>query len=143
VSLSFQNQLISFLPKNRNHLKSWIRNIISGEGKNDGDITFIFTNDNNLLDINLKYLEHDYFTDIISFDYSEGFSVSGDIFISLDRVRENSENLKTDLNEELKRVIIHGILHLCGYKDKTSEERVVMTNKENSSLQIVKDLLIV
>jgi rRNA maturation RNase YbeY len=143
VSLSFQNQLISFLPKNRNQLKSWIRNVISMEGKNDGDISFIFTNDDNLLDINLKYLKHDFFTDIISFDYSEGLTVSGDIFISLDRVRENSENLKTDLNEELKRVIIHGILHLCGYKDKTSEERVVMTNKENSSLQIVKDLLIV
>ena len=96
----------------------WIRKVASLYGKRTGDISYIFCSDEKILEVNKQYLQHDYYTDIISFDYTEGTKISGDLFISLDTVKSNSENFGTDYTEELHRIIIHGILHLCGINDK-------------------------
>jgi len=118
----------------------WIENIISDENKKLGDINYIFCNDNYLLNINKEYLNHDYYTDIITFDYCEENYISGDIFISLQRVLDNIHIHKTKYEEELNRVIAHGILHLCGYKDKTQEEQKIMRDKENFYIKKYNEL---
>lgn len=100
-----------------------------------GDVTYVFVNDDYLLDINQRFLNHDYYTDIITFDYCENNLISGDLLISIDRVVENSQILKIDFHQELHRVILHGILHLCGYKDKTMEEEIAMRDLENKYLK--------
>ena len=107
---------------------------IQEEGFLLGDITVIFVTDGYLLDMNKKHLNHDYYTDIITFDYCEGNIISGDLFISLDRVRENASTFDTPFLLELKRVMIHGVLHLCGHKDKTKEEEEKMRSLENKYL---------
>jgi probable rRNA maturation factor len=107
---------------------------IQEEGFLLGDITVIFVTDGYLLEMNKKYLNHDYYTDIITFDYCEGNIISGDLFISLDRVRENASTFDTPFLLELKRVMIHGVLHLCGHKDKTKEEEENMRSLENKYL---------
>ena len=112
----------------------WIRKVASLYGKRTGDISYIFCSDEKILEVNKQYLQHDYYTDIISFDYTEGTKISGDLFISLDTVKSNSENFGTDYTEELHRIIIHGILHLCGINDKGPGEREIMTQKENEAL---------
>ena len=109
----------------------WIRKVASLYGKRTGDISYIFCSDEKILEVNKQYLQHDYYTDIISFDYTEGTKISGDLFISLDTVKSNSENFGTDYTEELHRIIIHGILHLCGINDKGPGEREIMTQKES------------
>lgn len=109
----------------------WIKSSIQKEGKNTSEISFIFCSDDYLLDINRQYLDHDYYTDIITFDYVEGDDVSGDVFISIDRVRENAETFQVSLQNELNRIIIHGVLHLLGYKDKEADEKKIMTGKED------------
>lgn len=109
----------------------WIKNSIQKEGKNTSEISFIFCSDDYLLDINRQYLDHDYYTDIITFDYVEGDDVSGDVFISIDRVRENAETFQVSFQNELNRIIIHGVLHLLGYKDKEADEKKIMTGKED------------
>lgn len=114
----------------------WIVEIISSYGKEAGDITFIFSDDEYLLDKNVKFLKHNTLTDIISFDYSEGIRIEGDIFISVERVRENAEIFQTTFDEELHRVIIHGVLHFIGFKDKTKEEADAMRNAENKALEV-------
>lgn len=118
------------LPKSR----KWIKNTISKEGSQPGDITFIFCSDDYLLEINKQYLDHDYYTDIITFDYVEGNLISGDIFISVDRVRENAATFGVSFLNELNRILIHGVLHLLGYKDKKPEEKEMMTTKEDTYL---------
>ena len=115
----------------------WIRKVASLYGKRTGDISYIFCSDEKILEINKQYLQHDYYTDIISFDYTEGTKISGDLFISLDTVKSNSENFGTDYTEELHRIIIHGILHLCGINDKGPGEREIMTQKENEALALL------
>jgi rRNA maturation RNase YbeY len=112
----------------------WIKEVILSCGKKPGSIVFVFCDDGKILEINRQYLQHDYYTDIITFDYTEGDTLSGDIFISLDTVKTNAQAYKTDYEEELRRVIIHGILHLCGYDDKTSAKKKIMRKKENDSL---------
>lgn len=119
------------LPKSR----KWIKNSISNEGRQSGDITFIFCSDDYLLEINKQYLDHDYYTDIITFDYVEGDVISGDIFISIDRVRENAATFGVSFVNELNRILIHGVLHLLGYKDKSDEEKKLMTSKEDDYLE--------
>jgi len=109
-------------------------NVIEEEGFNLGDVTVILVTDGYLLEMNQKHLDHDYYTDIITFDYSEANIISGDLFISVDRVRENAETYQTDFLTELNRVMIHGTLHLCGYKDKTEEEERLMRSLENKYL---------
>ena len=117
---------------------NWIKNIISKHNKCLGNITYIFCSDEEILRINKYYLNHNYYTDIITFDYSEGDKLSGDLFISLETVKTNSEKFKTSYDEELRRVIVHGILHLCGYNDKTSKEKKEMHLKENELLDLYK-----
>ncbi|HAY3550848.1 rRNA maturation RNase YbeY [Elizabethkingia meningoseptica] len=109
----------------------WLENLILDEGKKPGDINYILCDDEYLLEINKQYLDHDYYTDIITFDYCKGKIISGDIFLSLQRVLDNASMLETKQEEELNRVLAHGILHLCGYKDKTEEEQKLMRSKED------------
>jgi rRNA maturation RNase YbeY len=103
-------------------------------GKKVGDVNYIFCNDERILEVNREYLQHDYYTDIITFDYTEGDIISGDLFISLDTVKTNSEQFSTEYDEELHRTIIHGILHLCGINDKGPGEREIMEEAENRAL---------
>jgi len=127
------------LPKIKQRETSiWIKEVAHLNNKNVDEIAYIFCSDEKILEINNQYLQHDYYTDIITFDYSEGDSISGDLFISLDTVKSNSEKFDTPYNEELYRVIIHGILHLCGYNDKTPEEEKHMREKENEALELIK-----
>ncbi|AKH96295.1 TPA: rRNA maturation RNase YbeY [Elizabethkingia anophelis] len=109
----------------------WLEKLILEEGKKSGDINYILCDDEYLLEINRQYLDHDYYTDIITFDYCKGKIISGDIFLSLQRVLDNASMLETKQEEELNRVLAHGILHLCGYKDKTEEEQKTMRSKED------------
>src|SRR5690606_36404788 len=114
----------------------WISRIIVSEGFLLGDLSYMFCKDRYLLEINRKYLEHDTYTDIITFDYTSGDLISGDIFISIDRVRENALEYKIEFQEELLRVMSHGILHLMGYKDKKDGDILVMRNKENEMIKL-------
>lgn len=118
-------------------LKKHIQSLIKAEGNKPGDITVVFCSDNYLLEINRKYLDHDYFTDIITFDYVENDVISGDLFISIDRISENAGTYETSFLKELFRVVFHGILHLNGYKDKTEEDVKLMREKENYYLSEV------
>lgn len=109
----------------------WIKSTVGNELKKLGDVNIIFCSDNYILEVNRKYLQHDYFTDIITFDYCEGDVISGDLFISVDTVRDNSVFYGTEFEAELNRVIIHGILHLAGYDDRTEDEQKNMRSKED------------
>ena len=122
---------IKYKLKNRRKIKSLIKNIIEEENKIIGDINYIFCTDNYLLDINSKYLSHNTLTDIITFNFCENKKISGDILISLDRIKENSSIFEQSFNKELYRVMIHGVLHLIGYNDKTSKEKEKMREKED------------
>ena len=113
---------------------AWIRAVAATYGKRVGDVNYIFCNDERILEVNREYLQHDYYTDIITFDYTEDDTISGDLFISLDTVRTNSEQFATAYDEELHRTIIHGILHLCGINDKGPGEREIMEAAENRAL---------
>ena len=118
-------------------LKTWLKNLIESEGFVLGYVNFVFCSDDYLLKINIEYLDHDYLTDIITFDNSEEEDlIEGDIFISIDRVRDNAKTFDVTFEYELKRVLAHGILHLCGYLDKTDEEEKLMRSKENHYLQL-------
>jgi len=121
----------------KSDLKNYIKYLIHNELKKAGNISIVLCSDNYLLEMNKKYLEHDYFTDIITFDYVENDIISGDLFISIDRIKENAETFKTTFLNELVRVIFHGVLHLAGYKDKTSPDRQMMREKENFYLSEV------
>ena len=116
-------------------VSEWVRQVAKGYGKVVGDINYIFVDDETMLDINRRYIGHDYYTDHIGFDYSEGKALSGDIYISLDTVRTNAELFGATQNEELHRIIIHGLLHLCGLRDKTPEERAKMQQAEDEALK--------
>jgi len=118
-------------------IKKYIKLLIISEFKKMGDITVIFCSDNYLLDVNIQYLKHNYYTDIITFNYVEGNTISGDLFISVERVIENAQNFKTSWVKELYRVIFHGLLHLTGYNDKTPEESKIIREKEDKYLSEV------
>jgi len=118
----------------------WYKFTCESEIKRLGDVNVIFCSDNYILDVNLKYLGHDYFTDIITFDYCEGSVISGDLFISVDSVRENSVYYGTEFEDELNRVLIHGVLHLLGYDDHREEDISVMRRKEDYYLNARKSL---
>ncbi|MCD8318849.1 MAG: rRNA maturation RNase YbeY [Paraprevotella sp.] len=114
----------------------WIKTVAAGYGKKVGEIAYIFVNDEKILEVNRQYLQHDYYTDIITFDYCEGDVISGDLFISLDTVRTNAEQVGATYEQELNRVIIHGILHLCGINDKGPGEREIMEAAEDKALAL-------
>ncbi len=119
--------------------QKWLEDIILSEGKKTGEINYIFCDDEYLLKINQDYLQHDYYTDIITFDYVKGKTISGEIFVSLQRISDNASTLSRDYEEELKRVLAHGILHLAGYKDKTEEEEKEMRRMEDLYLTKFKE----
>lgn len=135
--ISFHNQSIAFKFKGKTKLKQWINTITEKEKHKLGTINYIFCTDDELLEINVKHLNHNTLTDIITFDYTEGETINSDIFISIERVLENSEKFKVTFDEEFHRVMIHGILHLCGYKDKTKADAELMRKKENAALKIL------
>ena len=120
----------------QDNLKTWLENIILKEEKKPGEINYIFCDDDYLLKVNRDFLNHDYYTDIITFDYVKGKTISGDIFVSLPRISDNSSTLSKNFEDELHRVLAHGILHLCGYKDKTEEEEKEMRSKEDFYLAL-------
>lgn len=138
--ISYFSEDIKFELKGKLLNNRWIKMVIGSEIKKPGDIAFVFCSDHYILDINLKYLQHDYFTDIITFDYCEGERISGDLFISIDSVRENALLYGVAFEEELDRVMVHGVLHLLGYDDHTPEEIKVMREKEGYYLAMKKSL---
>ena len=128
------NYETEFTLENEEAIANWISNVITSEKKKEGEINYIFCDDEYLLEINKEHLQHDYYTDIISFDYTVGNEISGDMFISVDRVKENAQDFNVSFEDELKRVIVHGVLHYCGYKDKSDEDEFLMRNKEDEKL---------
>jgi rRNA maturation RNase YbeY len=137
MPITYQTEDTNFPEIKKRDTGTWIRDVCRMHRKEVDEIAYIFCSDAKILEINRQYLQHDYYTDIITFDYSEGDKISGDIFISTDTVKSNSEKFKTNYDEELHRVIIHGILHLCGFKDKTPEEERRMREKEDEALQLI------
>ena len=131
------NSETSFTLKNQKKLVKWIGDVISSEGFQVGEINYIFCDDSYLNKINQEFLNHDTFTDIISFDYTLGKEVGGDIFISIERVLENAEKFNEVFENELHRVMIHGILHFIGYKDKTKKDKTLMRTKEDEKIFIL------
>lgn len=131
------NSETSFTLKNQKKLVKWIGDVISSEGFQVGEINYIFCDDSYLNKINQEFLNHDAFTDIISFDYTLGKEVGGDIFISIERVLENAEEFNEVFENELHRVMIHGILHFIGYKDKTKKDKTLMRTKEDEKIFIL------
>lgn len=121
---------------NEEAFSKWVSAIIESESKKEGEINYIFCDDDYLFKINLQYLDHDTLTDIISFDYSVGNELHGDIFISIQRVRENADEFNVSFDEELKRVMAHGVLHYCGYKDKTDSDEQLMRTKEDEKIKM-------
>ena len=130
------NTTNNFYLENATDIIEWINKVITLENKFLGEVNYIFCDDKYLYKINVDFLDHDTYTDIISFDYTSGNIISGDIYISTDRVEENSKSFNTSFKDELARVIIHGILHYCGYKDKTEEEAALMRKMEDKYLSI-------
>jgi probable rRNA maturation factor len=123
-------ELENFEIEHESLVTTWIEKVLYAEKKELGYINYIFCNDDYILDINKTYLQHDYFTDIITFDYNKK-KVESDIYISIDRIKENATDLNVEFRDELLRVIVHGALHLCGYKDKTKEQEVLIRSKED------------
>lgn len=140
MAILYQNDGVKFPAIKRRETSKWIKDVAASYNKKVGDITYIFCSDERILEVNNEYLQHDYYTDIITFDYCEGDTISSDIFISLDTVKSNSEQYNTNYEEELHRVIIHGILHLCGINDKTPKDQEIMTEAENTALNILTKL---
>ena len=133
------NYETEFLLDNDNEISTWISNVISDEGFKEGDINYVFCNDDYLHNINVEFLNHDTLTDIISFDYSVGKIIQGDIFISIERVEDNATDFNVSFQDELHRVIIHGVLHYMGFTDKLDIDKEEMRSKENSCLNKLKN----
>ena len=138
--ITFQTEDIAMPTIQQKQVREWIKAVAATYGKRIGPISYFFCSDKRILEVNLEYLQHDYYTDIITFDYCEGHKISGDIFISLETVRSNAEMLHQPYEQELHRVIIHGILHLCGINDKGPGEREIMEAAENKALELLKTI---
>lgn len=134
--VSYQNEGVDLPQLDFGKISRWLVGVASGYGRRIGDLVYLFCNDEKILEVNRKFLAHDYFTDIITFDYTEGRKVGGDIYISLETVRTNAQEFDTTFDDELLRVIVHGLLHLCGLKDKSPEEREIMEEAENNALSL-------
>ena len=130
------NYETDFELENETHYEDWISRIIESEGFDEGEINYIFCDDEYLHKINVEYLDHDTLTDIISFDYTVGNLLQGDIFVSIERVHDNASDFNVSFEDELKRVLSHGVLHYCGYKDKSPKDEALMRSKEDEKMQM-------
>jgi probable rRNA maturation factor len=130
------NYECDFVLDNESAFADWLAEVINSEIKNEGEINYIFCDDDYLLEINKHYLDHDTLTDIISFDYSVGNELHGDIFISIERVKDNAADFNVSFEDELKRVMVHGVLHYCGYKDKSETDERLMREKEEEKMKM-------
>ena len=128
------NYETEFTLENEQAFEDWLSRVIVSENKNEGEINYIFCDDEYLHKINLEYLNHDTLTDIISFDYSMGNELNGDIFVAIERVKDNAADFNVLFDDELKRVVVHGILHYCGYKDKSEVDEALMCSKEDEKI---------
>ena len=139
MSVNFFNEDTAFPKISKRYVAKWVKEVIQLHEFKAGDLSFIFCSDDYLLDVNKKFLEHDYYTDIITFDYVDGKLISGDIFISVDRVNDNSVSFGISFSNELYRVIIHGVLHLLGFGDKTEQEKLIMRQREDQCLALLNE----
>ncbi|MEN6588187.1 MAG: rRNA maturation RNase YbeY [Proteiniphilum sp.] len=139
MAITFQTENVALPKIKKRETTNWLKTVAERYHKKTGEIAYLFCNDAKILEINRQYLQHDFYTDIITFDYSEGNIISGDIFISLDTVRSNSQMYHTDFETELHRVMIHGVLHLCGINDQSEAEQKEMRAAENSALELLKN----
>jgi probable rRNA maturation factor len=130
------NYETDFQLDNEQKYEDWLTEVIESEDKEEGEINYIFCDDEYLYNLNVQYLDHQTLTDIISFDYTIGNLISGDIFISVERVRDNAQDFGVSFEEELKRVIVHGLLHYCGYKDKSESDEKLMRSKEDEKIKM-------
>lgn len=137
MAILYQTEGVKQPAIKKREISEWIKKVALSHKKKVGDIAYIFCSDDKILEVNNQYLKHDYYTDIITFDYTEEDIISGDMFISLDTVKSNSVQINTDYETELKRVIIHGILHLCGFKDKSPKDEARMRELENDALSML------
>jgi len=137
MPITYQTEGVKMPVIQKKVITTWIKSVAESYGKKVGEIAYIFCSDEKILEVNRTYLEHDYYTDIITFDYTEGNKIAGDLFISLDTVATNADQFKSSFQEELHRVIIHGILHLCGMDDKGPGEREQMEAAENKALMML------
>lgn len=140
MAINFSNNGIKFFLKEKTRLKNWIKKVIELQNKKTGEISYLFCDDEHILEVNQTYLNHDTYTDIITFDYVDGDVISGDILISVDRVGENAEKFGLPFEQELHRVMIHGVLHLLGNKDKTDSEAKSMRAKEDEALNVFEEM---
>ncbi|MFL5751758.1 MAG: rRNA maturation RNase YbeY [Bacteroidia bacterium] len=136
MAITFNSQTSGFSPKGKPAIRNWVKIIAKKEKRDCGNINYIFCTDEELLRMNIQYLNHKTLTDIITFDYSEGVKIAGDIFVSVERIEENAKKYKVEFENELHRVMIHGVLHLCGYKDKTPKDKKQMRKKEDEALAL-------
>lgn len=136
MAIYFSSENIKFDLRGKLKVKKWITDLIKAQNKKVGDISYLFCDDAYLIEVNRTYLDHDTYTDIITFDYVEGDTISGDILISVERVKENAQLFNTTFDQELHRVIIHGVLHLLGQGDKTEAEAAQMRKKEDAALAL-------
>ena len=136
--ITYNSENIKFPNIKRRETTTWIKAVANAHGKKVGEVGYLFCDDEKILEVNREFLQHDYYTDIITFDYCEGDTLNGDIVISLDTVRTNAEQFGKAYDEELHRVIIHGILHLCGINDKGPGEREIMEAEEDKALKVRK-----
>lgn len=140
VSIEWETQNVDMPSIDRQLLERWIRDVAASHGRIVGPLVYIFCDDERIIEVNRQFLQHDYYTDIITFDYSRGKLISGDMFISLDTVESNSRLVGAEYADELHRVIIHGVLHLCGINDKGPGEREIMEQNENEALDMLRRL---
>ena len=139
MAILFNEESSKFTLQKKTRIKSWLREVVVNEGFKLGQITIIVSDDKKLLELNKQFLSRDYLTDILTFDYSEGNTLSGDLFISLERIIENAQAYSVSNENEILRIIVHGILHLAGYKDNSASEKSTMRKMENHYLQIILD----
>ena len=135
-SISFHNEGVNTKTPLKRLLKAWIKEFVSNHGKKVGELAFVFCTDEKILEVNQSFLQHDYYTDIITFDYCEGDFVSGDIYISVERVQENAISHQVGYNNELLRVLAHGVLHLIGFQDKEENKKAEMTKNEDLCMSL-------
>jgi rRNA maturation RNase YbeY len=143
MAVFYHKQGVEFPAIKRREVGKWVKDVVESFGKKTGSISYIFCSDEKILEVNRNFLNHDYYTDVITFDYTENGVVSGDIFIGTDTVKSNAGQFNTDCHEELLRVMIHGVLHLCGVCDKSPEEREAMTKQENIALKRLEQYQII